>query len=73
MTFAPGTKVHYVQQPTGRRIFNGTIVEGPILTRDEPGEDLYPVYRVHPEGWGTTTVWNADLLVEGWVDLDPWP
>jgi hypothetical protein len=72
-TFAEGEKVHYVQWPTGRRIFNGTIISGPHLTRDEPGDEPYEIYTVHPDGWGTWTQWTAECLERGWVELDPWP
>lgn len=70
---AVGTEVHYVQRPTGRRIYNGVIAGAPKLTRDQPEDEPYEIYPVQPSGWNATTWWCTEVIAEGHVELDYWP
>jgi hypothetical protein len=73
MTLAEGTPVHYLTHIERLPIYNGTIDSGPFLRVDEPGEEPYEVYRVLPQGAGSTTIWSTESIGLGNVELSYWP
>lgn len=68
-----GAEVHYRTFIEGLPIYNGTIVNGPWMTRDEPEDEPYEVYRVLGEGHGTASVWPTASMGLGHAELTPWP
>jgi hypothetical protein len=73
MTLDRGTQVHYLSYIDRLPIYNGTIDSGPFYIRDEEGEEPYMVYRVLPEGAGSTTIWDNSSIGRGHAVLTPWP